>query len=114
MRNWSSVFGTATIGAATVLSASCSLNASAGKVTIDGDRGTITAPKPWSRVPWPGTTVVELRRQVPTGDRHEGRIMVFIERRLSHDEALYRLRQVDAEAPGATFLLVDGWPALQR
>ena len=85
-------------------------------VTVGSGQAKLATPAGWSQEPWPGTTTaIELVRsqQTATGVVHDGRIMVLTEQR-SHDEAVDRLGQISAEASGAMFLLVDGWPALQR
>ncbi len=64
---------------------------------------------------------VELLR-IPTDQRGTPtealapRIMIITENRLSHDEAVRRLKEIDAEYPGypAAFNEIAGWPALQR
>src|SRR4051812_8776242 len=80
-----------------------------GDVTVD-------ALANWSQIPWPGSMTTELVRaeDTPAGVINDARMMVTIEKRLGHAEGLDRLGQIAAEAPGATFLLIDGWPAVER
>jgi hypothetical protein len=84
--------------------------------SIGDGKAKVNAPAEWSQVSWPGTTMTELVRTevTPAGAVRDARIMVSIEQRLSHTEALDRLAQIAAERPGAKFLLIGGWPALQR
>ena|SRR5450631_3670611 len=86
-------------------------------VKMVNDQVALKTPKGWSQYAWRGSTAVELTRSHKTakgtvGDAH---IVVFTERRRDHDEAVARLGEIAAESKvPSTFLLIDGWPALQR
>ena len=74
-------------------------------------------PTGWSQYAWRGSTAVELTRSrgTPKGTVSEAHIVIFTERRRDQDEAVVRLGEIAAESKvQSTFLLIDGWPALQR
>jgi hypothetical protein len=109
--------GIAAFAACTMLSSTSSAQPPRRNTYDIGDgKAKVNAPETWSQVPWPGTTTTELVRTEKTRDGavRDARIMVSIEQRLSHTEAVDRLGQIAAERPGAKFLLIGGWPALQR
>lgn len=89
------------------LMTSCAHCAMLRTVNVANGLATARMPAGWSQTQLPGTTAVELVRS-------GGRIVVLIEPRASHVDAIDRLVQIAAETPGATFLLIDGWPALLR
>jgi len=104
--------GTLVIGA--LLASSCR----GGKtVKIANDAVRFKAPAAWTRTVMRGDTAVELThsRQTSTGRILDAYMIVLTEKRLSHAEAVDRLLQIarETQAP-ATFVLIDGWPALEK
>ena len=86
-------------------------------VTMANNQVTLKAPTAWSQYAWPGSTVVELTRlrKPSTGALSDAHIIVFTEKRRDYEEAVVRLGDIAAESKAtSTFLLIDGWPALQR
>ena len=111
------ILGFAAFASCTMLSSTSSAQPVKRRTFSVGEgKAKVYAPAKWSQVAWPGTTTTELIRteETPRGTMRDARILVTIEQRISHAEALDRLVQISAEAPGARFLLIDGWPALQR
>jgi uncharacterized repeat protein (TIGR01451 family) len=96
--------------------------ASAGTLTVAGGI-TLTYPDDWSIAPPPYANVQELIN-VPAGAqatlsaadaKASAHILVSTELRLSHAEAVSRLKELVSDSTAApTFLAICGWPALQR
>ncbi len=106
------LFGIVTV---TVLVSSC-IAQGTRTVRMVGDQVALKTPKGWSQYAWRGSTAVELTRSHKTakGTVSDAHIVVFTEKRRDHDEALVRLDEIAAESKvSSTFLLIDGWPALQ-
>lgn len=86
-------------------------------VRIANDQIALKVPAVWTYQTWRGSTALELRRsrETPEIPVNGGHIMVFREKRRSRDEAVMRLGEIAAESKvPPTFLLIDGWPALER
>ena len=63
----------------------------------------------------PFANALRLTAPTPAGVRVKGRIVVTTEKRLGPEDAVERLGQVATEWPNRpSFLVIDGWPALQR
>ena len=77
----------------------------------------VNYPDNWSVAPQKFRNAVELSgvSGLPGQTDNAARVIITTENRLSHADALQRLKEIDAEQnePGY-FLEIGGWPALQR
>ncbi|HUK19295.1 MAG TPA: hypothetical protein VLW65_22895 [Bryobacteraceae bacterium] len=73
---------------------------------------TITVPGTWVRTQDTRSTyLVEHHKDGKTVDAS---MVIHVEKRRDHSEALRRLAEIDTEYAGATYVLIAGWPALER
>src|SRR6266576_2307369 len=101
---------------ATLFLSSC-LTKKAYTVKMINNQVAFKAPMAWSQHSWPGSSAVELSRSRKTtmGTVNDAHMVVFTEKRRGSDEAVVRLREIASESKvPSTFLLIDGWPAMQR
>src|SRR5262245_24768690 len=104
------------VAVVTLLLSSCAAKKSFTVKIVNHQVGFKT-PAAWSQYSWRNSTAIELTRSRETskGTVNEAHIVIFTERRRDQDEAVMRLSEIAAESKAqSTFLLINGWPALQR
>jgi hypothetical protein len=116
MRLFAVLFRFVVVGVVTLLLSSCAAKKAYTVKLVNVQVGLKTSAR-WSEYSWRGSTAIELTRsrETPKGKRNEAHVVIFTERRRDQDEAVMRLGEIAAESKvRSTFLLIDGWPALQR
>jgi hypothetical protein len=86
-------------------------------VKLVNNQVAMKTPAAYSQYAWHGSSSVELTRArvTPKGTTSEAHIVVFTEKRRDYKDAVERLGDIASETKvRPTFLLIDGWPALQR
>ncbi len=103
-----------------LFSAVSGVEAGSRKIT-DKQAYSVSVPEKWSVAPGELTNAHQLIRVRPEmlkkaiGGPRVPRLMIFKEQRMSHDDALQRLKEIDAEQETqAEFVEINGWPALIR
>lgn len=80
-----------------------------------GDFFTVAVPRGWTMEKGAYRNATSLVRQSRSGPAGEGRALITVEKRRSHDEALRRLVEIAGELGGPPrWLPIGGWAAVQR